>query len=99
MSGILSGSKSYGAETLLVAYAEEKDAGDPREMTIRYNQDNSWRDEVCDFADAILKNRPVSEGSSAEALETMRLVYRIYCADPEWKQKYNLDDKVPDITV
>ena len=98
LSGILSGSKSYGAETILVAYADKDDAGDPREMSIRYNQDNSWRDEVRDFADAIMKDRPVSEGSSAEALKTMKLVYRIYCADPQWRSKYGLDDKVPDIT-
>lgn len=97
LSGILSGSKSYGAETLLVAYADEKDAGDPREMSMRYNQDNSWRDEIYYFADAVLNGKPVLDGSSTEALETMRLVYRIYCADPQWRNKYGLDDKVPDI--
>ncbi len=99
LSGILSGSKSYGAETLLVAYADEKDAGDPKEMTMRYNQDNSWRDEIHDFADAVLNNKPVLEGASAEALETMRLVYRIYCADPKWRDQYGLDDKVPDMAA
>jgi predicted dehydrogenase len=97
LSGILSGSKSYGAETILVAYAGENDCGDPREMTMRYNQDNSWWDEICDFTDAILNGKPILDGSSMEALETMRLVYRIYCADPEWRDKYNLDDKVPNI--
>jgi len=95
LSGILSGSKSYGAETILIAYTDENDGGDPREMTMRYNQDNSWWDEICDFADAILNKKPIIDGSSMEALETMRLVYRIYCADPEWRNKYNLDDKVP----
>jgi len=95
LSGILSGSKSYGAETILVAYADENDAGDPKEMTMRYNQDNSWRDEIYDFADAILMDKPIEDGSSMEALETMRLVYRIYCADQEWKNKFGLDDTVP----
>jgi predicted dehydrogenase len=97
LSGILSGSKSYGAETILVAYADKDDAGDPREMTIRYNQDNSWGDEIADFAEAIAGDKPIVDGASREALETMRLVYRIYCADPEWRAKYGLDDKVPDI--
>jgi len=41
LAGILSGSKSYGAETMTVAYATEDDGGDPREVTTRYNQDNS----------------------------------------------------------
>jgi predicted dehydrogenase len=95
LSGILSGSKSYGAETLTVVWAEEKDAGDPREQTTRYNQDNSWRDEIEDFADAVISNRPVVEGSSEEALKTMHLVYRIYCADPAWKVKWGLSAEIP----
>ena len=95
LSGILSGTKSYGAETILVAYADGNDGGDPREMTMRYNMDNSWWDEICDFADAILNDKPILDGSSMEALETMRLVYRIYCADPEWRVRYDLDDSVP----
>lgn len=96
LSGILSGSKSYGAETLTVAYAGDEDGGDPREQTTRYNQDNSWRDEIAEFADAIWDDKPIIEGSSLEALKTMHLVYRIYCADLEWRNKYNLDDKFPE---
>ncbi len=96
LSGILSGSKSYGAETLTVAYAGDEDGGDPREQTTRYNQDNSWRDEIAEFAEAIWDDKPIIEGSSLEALKTMHLVYRIYCADLEWRNKYNLDDKLPE---
>jgi predicted dehydrogenase len=99
LSGILSGSKSYGAETILIAYPDANDGGDPREMTMRYNKDNSWWDEICDFTDAIINGKPILDGSSTEALETMRLVYKIYCADPEWKRKYNLDDNVSDIIL
>jgi len=96
LSGILSGSKSYGAETLTVAYAGDEDGGDPREQTTRYNQDNSWRDEIAEFAEAIWDDKPIIEGSSLEALKTMHLVYRIYCADVEWQKAYNLDDKLPE---
>lgn len=91
LEGILSGSKSYGAETITVARATENDAGEPREVTTRYNQDNSWRDEVFEFADLVLEDKPVVEGSSGEALKTMELIYRIYCADPAWKARYGLD--------
>jgi predicted dehydrogenase len=95
LSGILSGTKSYGAETLTVAYASADDGGDPREQTTRYNQDNSWADEIAEFAATILEDKPVVEGSSAEALKTMHLVYRIYCADPKWKRQHGLDDAIP----
>jgi predicted dehydrogenase len=92
LSGILSGSKSYGAETLTVLRAADDDQGDPREQTTRYNRDPSWADEIAEFVEAIDGDRPIINGSAAEALKTMRLVYRIYCADPEWKARWGLDD-------
>jgi predicted dehydrogenase len=95
LSGILSGSKSYGAETMTVIYASDNDGGDPRETTTLYNTDNSWRDEIAEFAEAILTSNDIVDGSSSEALQTMHLVYRIYCADKEWRDKYNLTDLIP----
>jgi predicted dehydrogenase len=95
LSGILSGSKSYGAETLTVVYAHEEDGGDPREVKTSYNRDNSWRDEIAEFADAIQEDKPISVGSSQDALRTMHLVYRIYCADPDWQKQFGLDAQLP----
>jgi len=61
LSGILSGSKSYGAETITVAYANGEHGGDPKEVTTRYNEDNSWRDEIQYFTDCILKNKKIEQ--------------------------------------
>ncbi len=97
LSGILSSSKSYGAETMTVAWAGDDEMGDPREQTTRYNHDPSWADEIAGFADAILNDTPVVNGTSEDALKTMELVYRIYCADPEWRERWNLSDEVPDL--
>lgn len=91
LSGILSGSKSYGAETLTVVHAGDDDLGDPKEQVTRYNTDPSWADEIADFADAIRTGRKITDGSSDDALRTMDLVYRIYAADPEWRERWNLD--------
>ena len=95
LSGILTSSKSYGAEVLTIAYAEGADNGDPREVTTQYNQDRSWDGEIDDFVDAIVNDSPIVDGSSLEALRTMHLVYRIYCADPEWRAAYGLSDEIP----
>jgi len=95
LSGILSGSKSYGAETLTVAVAAKNDAGDPRETTTRYNTDPSWKDEIWEFADCVLRGSAVRHGTSLEALKTMELIYRIYCADPAWRKAHKLSDRVP----
>lgn len=96
LSGILSSTRSYGAETITVVYAGPNDAGDPREQMTRYNEDHSWRDEIFEFADSILNDKPILYGSSLEAFKTTQLVYRIYCADPRWRAQYQLDDRVPE---
>jgi len=95
LSGILSGSKSYGAETLTVAWNTSDGNGDPREQMTRYNQDPSWASEIAELVEAIRNDRPIEIGSAEDALDTMHLVYRIYCADPGWRQRWDLDDTVP----
>ena len=91
LSGILSGSKSYGAETLTVAWAAGDDTGEPKEQTTRYSHDPSWADEIAAFAETIKAGRPVENGSSREALKTMQLVYRIYAADPAWRDLWQIE--------
>ncbi len=93
LGGILSGSKSYGAETLTVITANpENDHGNPKETTTRYNTDPSWHAEIKEFANCILNNTKVISGTSDDALQTMKLVYKIYYADKKWQQTYNIED-------
>lgn len=90
LSGILSGSKSYGQETLKVVYRGDEDGGNPREQLTTFIKDNSWRDEINEFADAIVNNTKVLHGSSYDALKTMEMVYDIYLADKKWSEKFNI---------
>lgn len=90
LSGILSSTKSYGAETLTVVQRGEYDGGDPREVTTRYNSDESWRREVQEFAGCVMRDEPVHYGSSLDALKTMQLVYDLYTADPEWADTWDI---------
>ncbi len=90
LAGLLTGSKSYGAETLTVAWRSHNGEGDPKEQVTRYNSDPSWRREIDEFADAVMGRAEVQNGSSADALATMELVYRIYRADPEWRERWDL---------
>jgi predicted dehydrogenase len=98
LGGILSGTKSYGAETLTIVKVDhEKDKGDPREQLTRYNYDPSWEEEINKFVDCIVQDSPILSGSSLDALNTMKLVYRIYYADTSWRKKYlitNPDGKI-----
>jgi len=92
LQGILTGTKSYGEEKLLIGRRTESDTGTARKEEITYLEDNSWRDEVYEFADAIVNGNDIECGTSKDALSTMKLVYRIYNADPEWKKAYNIFD-------
>ena len=94
LDGILTDSKSYGAEKLTVVHSSGDDSKDPKEITTTFNEDPSWHDEIYDFAEAILSGRKITEGSSMDAYRTMELVCRIYYADKQWKQKYDLTDNV-----
>lgn len=91
LSGILSGSKSYGEETLHILKTRSPDTSDLDEEIRKYTQDPSWESEISEFADAILLDKPVTNGSSNDALKTMELVYNIYCADADWKSRWSLD--------
>lgn len=96
LGGILSGSKSYGAETMTIVWANpDDDMGDPKEQTTRYNKDPSWSEEVKAFTAAILYHAPIVNGSLEDAIRTMQLVYRIYCADQDWRTLFNLSDRLP----
>lgn len=91
LGGILSGSKSYGAETLTVVTVDhDNDNGDPKEQLTRYNHDPSWEEEINRFAASIVTDQPIESGSSLDALNTMKLVYKIYHADPEWRKTYSI---------
>jgi predicted dehydrogenase len=91
LGGILSGTKSYGAETLTVARVDhENDNGDPKEQITRYNRDPSWEEEINRFVECIRMDEPIKSGSSLDALNTMKLVYKIYYADPVWRKTYSI---------
>jgi predicted dehydrogenase len=93
LGGILSSSKSYGAETLTIVNADPaRDNGDPMETMIRYNSDPSWELEINDFVRHIKDDEPIHSGSTRDALETMRHVFRIYYADPVWRDRFDIID-------
>ena len=52
----------------------------------QFLDDNSWKDEIDEFADIICNDKPVVQGSSYDALKVMELVFKIYNADPNWHE-------------
>ena len=86
LSGILSGTKSYGKESLIIV--PRKDFHNKKIKKTKkffFSKDNSWKNEVDEFADIILNNKVVKTGNSNQALEVMNMVYKIYHNDKSWK--------------
>jgi predicted dehydrogenase len=93
LHGILSGSKSYGEEKIVIGSKDEKsNNGQMESKTIKFLHDNSWKDEVNEFASIIINDRPVESGTSNDALETMKLVFNIYYNDENWREKYKINN-------
>jgi len=91
LTGILSGSKSYGEEKLkIVPRKDGSDVGSFHEITNSYLEDNSWRNEIDEFANIIIYNKHVENGNSTDALKVMEMVYGIYCADQAWKETFSI---------
>lgn len=99
LAGFLSGSKSYGEETLRITWAENDGVGNPKEQVTRYNNDPSWQTEVDLFVEAIQTNQPVTSGSSNDAYSTLKTVESIYHADITWKNKINEWDQLSESNV
>lgn len=82
LDGILSGTRSYAPEKLVVGRREFEDItfamGKPKENTTWFENDDSWKFEVDEFIDAIIKKSKIKHGTSKDAYETLRLVERIY---------------------
>ncbi|SVD59265.1 uncharacterized protein METZ01_LOCUS412119, partial [marine metagenome] len=61
-----------------------------REETVTYLEDNSWTDEVNEFVDAIVNNGSILSGTVEEAVAAMKQVYRIYWADFQWRETWDI---------
>ncbi len=89
LSGILSGSKSYGSETLkIIERADGNGLGAQEEKTYSFLNDNSWKDEIDEFADCIINDKPIINGASHDALKIMEMIFNIYKADKTWWTKF-----------
>jgi len=82
LDGILSRTRSYSPEKLVVGRREFEDItfamGKPKENTTWFENDDSWRLEVKEFINAILGKGEIKHGTSKDAYETLKLVEKIY---------------------
>ncbi|MDO8527413.1 MAG: Gfo/Idh/MocA family oxidoreductase [Deltaproteobacteria bacterium] len=80
INGLLTSSGTYGEEVMTVAKNRTKApmATWDDEEHIRFNVNNSWHYEMTHFLDAMIENKPIQTGNSADALKLMRIMDKIY---------------------
>ena len=78
LSGILSSTKTYGKEQLILINKLSKGI---KKKHYTFKRDNSWKKEIDEFAYLIKNNKKVKIGSSLQALKAMEVVSKIYNSD------------------
>lgn len=92
LTGILSGTKSYGSENLtIIEKLDDEPTGSQNKTTKNYLYDNSWKEEIDEFADCIVYNKTINNGTSEDALRVMEMIFNIYKADKNWWKFLNQD--------
>jgi hypothetical protein len=82
LDGILSSTRSYAPETMIIGKREFEDVtfamGKPKESITYYEYDKSWGLELKEFIDAVNGVTSIKNGTSRDALEIMKLTDFIY---------------------
>lgn len=82
LDGILSGTRSYAPEKLIIGRREFEDVtfamGKPKESVISFENDHSWNLEIEEFFNAVNGKVRVMQGTLQDAFETLSLVEKVY---------------------
>ena len=82
LDGILSGTRSYAPEKLIIGRREFEDVtfamGKPKESILSFENDDSWNLEIDEFVNAINGKGEIKEGTLQDAYDTLSLVQRVY---------------------
>jgi len=90
VDGMPSGTRSYRDETITHArrrIGTGSTIGNPPEESAFFNTDPSWELELEEFVECVRRDRPVRNGTSRDAYESMRMVYAIYDADETFRSQ------------
>lgn len=82
LDGILTSTRSYAPETLVVGRREFEDVtfamGKPKESITYFENDKSWDFELAEFIAAVRGEAKIANGTSRDALEIMKLTDHVY---------------------
>tara|TARA_B100001559_G_C16429896_1_gene589320 strand:- start:32 stop:1039 length:1008 start_codon:yes stop_codon:yes gene_type:complete len=85
LSGILSGSKTYGNERIEI---QPKFLKKRNNKIINFKKDLSWEREVKEYINSVKKNKKISNGNVYDAIAVMKMIDTIYKSDKDWRKKF-----------
>ena len=85
LSGILSGSKTYGNEKIEI---HPKFLKNKKSTQIKFKKDLSWKREVNDYINCVKFNKRISNGTIYDSVKVMKMIDRVYKSDTVWKKKF-----------
>ena len=85
LSGILSGSKTYGKEKIEI---QPKFSKRKNNRVIKFQKDLSWEREVKEYVHCVRHNKKIYNGTIYDAIEVMKMIDIIYKSDSEWRKKF-----------
>tara|TARA_B100000029_G_C17598862_1_gene965107 strand:+ start:1490 stop:2503 length:1014 start_codon:yes stop_codon:yes gene_type:complete len=85
LSGILSGSKTYGQEKIEI---QPKFVKSKKSKIIRFKKDLSWEREIKEYINCIKSNKRIYNGTIYDAIEVMKMIDSVYKSDAVWKKKF-----------
>lgn len=89
LKGILSGTKSYGKETIRIL-SKKQILNNQKGIFKNFKVDNSWEEEINEFTNLIIKKNSKYSNNITEAVSVMKMVDKIYRSDKKW---YNYTKK------
>ena len=76
---------------LIIPKKENSVVGSLSGTTTQYLEDTSWSDEINEFVELIIEDKPVEKGNSHDALKVMILIEQIYNADDSWNEQTGIN--------
>ena len=85
LTGILSGSMSYGQEQIEV---QSKLLKNKKKVFYKFKKDLSWKKEIIEYINCIKFKKKINNGSIYDAMKVMKMIDIIYKGDASWKKKF-----------
>ena len=85
LTGILSGSMSYGQEKIEI---QPKLLKNKKRIIIKFNRDLSWKRETNEYINCIKSNTKIYNGTIYDAIKVMQMIDSIYKSDMVWRKKF-----------